>query len=56
VKPVSADDLDFWERKLEQELANDSTIRETERMAIKPGRTGAGPRSCENPGTVFGHR
>ena len=36
VKPVAADDLDFWERKLEQELVNDSTIRETERMAIIP--------------------
>ena len=42
VKPVSADDLDFWERKLEQELANDSTIRETERMAIIRARNGQG--------------
>jgi len=31
VKPVTAEYLDCWERKLEQELANDSTIQETER-------------------------
>jgi hypothetical protein len=31
VKPVTAEDIDCWERKLEQELANDSTIQETER-------------------------
>ena len=42
VKPVSADDLDFWERKLEQELANDSTVRETERLAIIRARNGQG--------------
>ena len=42
VKPVSADDLDLWERKLEQELVNDSTVRETERMAIIRARNGQG--------------
>ena len=42
VKPVSADDLDFWERKLEQELVNDSTVRETERLAIIRARNGQG--------------
>ena len=42
VKPGSADDLDFWERKLEQELVNDSTVRETERMAIIRARNGQG--------------
>jgi hypothetical protein len=42
VKPVSADDLDFWERKLEQELFNDSTVRETERLAIIRARNGQG--------------
>jgi putative restriction endonuclease len=42
VKPVSADDLDLWERKLEQELANDSTVRETERLAIIRARIGQG--------------
>ena len=42
VKPVSIDDLDFWERKLKQDLVNDSTIRETERMAIIRARNGQG--------------
>jgi putative restriction endonuclease len=42
VKPITADDLDFWERKLEQELVNDSTIPETERMAIIRARNGQG--------------
>ena len=42
VKPVSPDDLDFWERKLEQELVNDSNVRETERMAIIRARNGQG--------------
>lgn len=42
VKPVSADDLDFWERKLEQELVNDPTVMETDRMAIIRARNGQG--------------
>jgi hypothetical protein len=42
VKPVSADDLDFLERKLEEELFNDSTVRETERLAIIRARNGQG--------------
>lgn len=42
VKPISADDLDLWERKLEQELVNDSTVRETERLAIIRARNGQG--------------
>jgi hypothetical protein len=42
VKPVSADDLDFWERKLEPELVNDSTVQETERLAIIRVRIGQG--------------
>lgn len=42
VKPVPADDLDVWERKLEQELDNDSTVRETERLAIIRARNGQG--------------
>ena len=38
-KPVAADDPEFWERKLEQELAGDPSIKETERDAIfGPGR------------------
>ena len=42
VKPVSADDLDVWERKLEQQLVNDSTVPETERLAIICARNGQG--------------
>src|SRR5271168_1543842 len=42
VKPVAADDLDFWERKLEQELVTDSTVSETERLAIILARNGQG--------------
>jgi len=42
VKPVPADDLDYWERKLEQELVDDPTVRETERQAIIRARNGQG--------------
>jgi HNH endonuclease len=42
VRPIAADDLEFWERKLEQELVNDSTIQETERLAIIHARNGQG--------------
>jgi putative restriction endonuclease len=42
VKPVSADDLDFWERKLEQEVANDPAVPETERLALVRARKGQG--------------
>jgi putative restriction endonuclease len=42
VRPVPADDLDFWERKLEQELVNDSNVPETERQAIIRARIGQG--------------
>ena len=41
-EPVAADDLEFWERKLEQELAGDPSIRETERDAIIRARKGQG--------------
>src|SRR5436190_11919421 len=34
VKPISADDLDFWEKKLEQGVAADASIPETDRVAI----------------------
>jgi hypothetical protein len=34
VKPVSTDDLDSWERKIEQRVAADPSILETERLAI----------------------
>jgi putative restriction endonuclease len=42
VKPIAADDLDFWERQLELELVNDSTLQETERLAIIRARNGQG--------------
>src|SRR5580704_10805049 len=42
VKPISADDLDIWERKLERDLQNDSTVRDTERIAIIRARSGQG--------------
>jgi predicted restriction endonuclease len=42
VKPNAADDLDIWECKLERDLVNDSTVRDTERMAIIRARSGQG--------------
>ena len=42
VKPVSADDLDLWERKLEQQIVTNSTVPETERLAIIRARNGQG--------------
>ena len=42
VKPVPADDLNSWDRKLEQELANNSAIPETDRLAIVRARNGQG--------------
>src|SRR6185437_4045121 len=42
VKPVPADDLDNWERKLERQVANDTRIQETERLAIIRARNGQG--------------
>jgi hypothetical protein len=42
VKPVPADDLDLWERKLEQQVANDTAVPETERLAIIRARNGQG--------------
>jgi hypothetical protein len=42
VKPVVADDLDDWERKLEQGLVNDSRLPETDRLAIIRARIGQG--------------
>lgn len=42
VKPIPVDDLDFWERKLEEDIAIDTTVRETERQAIIRARVGQG--------------
>jgi hypothetical protein len=42
VKPIIADDLEWWERKLEQDLVNNATIPETDRLAIVRARKGQG--------------
>jgi putative restriction endonuclease len=42
VKPVPADDLDLWEGRLEEQLAADSRVPETERRAIIRARNGQG--------------
>jgi putative restriction endonuclease len=42
ILPVPADDLDMWERKLEQEIANDARVGETDRLAIIRARNGQG--------------
>jgi putative restriction endonuclease len=42
VRPVPADDLDVWERRLEQEVVADSSITDTERLAIIRARNGQG--------------
>ena len=42
VKPIVSDDLEFWERRIERQVANDSTVPETERQAIIIARSGQG--------------
>ena len=42
VKPVAADDLDLWERRLERQLAEDPAVPDTERQAIIRARIGQG--------------
>jgi hypothetical protein len=42
VKPVPADDLDYWEHKLELDIVGDTSVRETERLAIVRARIGQG--------------
>lgn len=42
VKPVVADDIDQWERKLEQQISKDPAIPDTERQAIIRARIGQG--------------
>jgi putative restriction endonuclease len=42
VKPVPGDDLDLWERKLEQQIDSDPTVPETDRLAIIRARNGQG--------------
>jgi hypothetical protein len=41
-KPVTADDLDIWERRLEQQVLNDPSLPDTERMALVRARRGQG--------------
>jgi hypothetical protein len=42
VVPTSTDDLDAWERRLEQGVAGDQSIPETDRLAIIRARKGQG--------------
>ncbi len=42
VKPVAADDLDFWEGRLERRVSEDPSIPETDRLAIIHARKGQG--------------
>jgi putative restriction endonuclease len=42
VKPIIADDLDAWERRLEQQISNDPAVPDTERLAIIRARNGQG--------------
>ena len=42
VKPVAADDLELWESKLEQAVADDVSIPETDRLALIRARKGQG--------------
>ena len=42
VKPVAADDIYLWERKIEQQVANDASVPETERTALIRARKGQG--------------
>jgi putative restriction endonuclease len=42
VKPVPADDLEYWEHKLELNISADPSVRDTERVAIVKARIGQG--------------
>ena len=42
VKPIPADDIEMWERTLERQVTNNSSIRETERQALIRARNGQG--------------
>jgi putative restriction endonuclease len=42
VWPISGDDLDIWEQKIEQTVSNDPQISETDRLAIVRARIGQG--------------
>ena len=40
--PMVADDLDFWEQKIEDTVFKDTSVRETDRIAIVKARVGQG--------------
>jgi hypothetical protein len=42
VEPIATDDLEYWERQIEQTINNDSTLPETERIALVRSRMGQG--------------
>jgi hypothetical protein len=42
VVPLVADDLDFWERKIEEAVFQDTSVLETDRVAIVKARIGQG--------------
>jgi hypothetical protein len=42
VVPAVTDDIEFWERKIEETVTNDSSVRETDRIAIVHARLGQG--------------
>jgi hypothetical protein len=41
-QPVAGDDLDTWERRLEQSVASDASLSDTDRLAIVRARIGQG--------------
>lgn len=42
ITPLLSDDLDIWERKIEQTVSKDATITETERLELVRARRGQG--------------
>lgn len=42
VEPIAADDLDFWESQIENTIAQNTSIPETERIALVRSRIGQG--------------
>ena len=42
VKPIPVDDIEFWEQKLETQVATDPQVPETDRLAIIRARRGQG--------------
>ena len=42
VIPVFADDLEYWESKLESDIVSDTSVRDTEKLSIVKARVGQG--------------